>query len=163
MNKNSTSSCQSKGCLQIFLMLAVLGYFVEKCEESACEICGSYTFKNIEFDSGLTYVLTVDEPELLKEGITRARVLVGIHASNFADVLMYKGQIIFPLKDTETEGMIRVEYRYNNLLDDWQQITFANDSNILFCELTDEGLILRNGNSGELFLSMLDNDLFVKD
>lgn len=177
-----------KGCLQIFLFLALIGYIVEQCESSSCEICGDYSYnhfetssafsdsdladmigedkiddykKRLESEPSMVYSLQIDRPEELDDGGIRAEVYLGI-GSKIGDVY-YKGKIVTIEDDDTADGMLRIEYRYNSSIEEFEQITFSNDQNILFYDKQDGNLVLRNGNSSEYGLSNIEGYVFEKE
>jgi len=178
-----------KGCLQIFIVLAILGYFVEQCENSSCDVCGDYSFEYFENGSAFSdddiadmvgedkvdeyknklssepsmiYAVTIDRSEKLDDGGVRAEIMIGIGSPFYGDVT-YKGKVVTTTGEETADGIIRIEYRYNFSLKEFEQITFGNDQNILFYDLESKGIRIRNGNSSEYGLSTLDGDLFLRE
>ncbi len=178
-----------KGCLHIFIGLAIIGYIMEQCEKSSCVVCGKYAYEKFdkysvysdkeiadmigadkvkEFKNQLNseptiiYVMNIDRPENLDDGEVRAEIYISMATPYYGDVT-YKGKVITTTGDETADGIIRIEYRYNNSSAKFEQITFDNVQNILFYDLDDSGIRIRNGNSSEFGLSTLESDLFLKD
>lgn len=188
MEEKKESQGYMNGCLRIFFLLFIIGLLVQYCDNASCDICGDYTYK--EFDNtsafsdeeiadivgadkvqefknklssepSLIYVIKINTPEKLDDGEIRAEIMISA-ASHIGDVI-YKGKLI-TIKDEETaDGMIRIEHRYSERFSKFEQITHSNTQNILFFDLEEDGIRIRNGNSSEFGLSTLNNALFVKD
>lgn len=177
-----------KGCLQIFIGLAIIGFIMEQCEKQSCAVCGEYTFEyfdnnpvysdediaemvgadkvkefknKLNSEPSIIYVMNIDRPEILDDSEIRAEIYISMTTPFYGDVT-YKGKLVTTTGDKTADGIIRIEYKYNNSSVRFEQITFGNDQNILFYDLDSKGIRIRNGNSSEYGLSTLEGELFLK-
>lgn len=189
MSEEQNSKSNWGGCFSIFILLAIIGYIGQKCETDSCAVCGDYTYKyyveesafsdsdisdmvgadrvdeykqKLKSEAGMIYAMTIDSPEELDEGGIRGEIVIGIQTRNMGDVI-YKGKLITTPGEEEGDGIVRIEYRYNDFLSKYEQITFNKAHNLLSFKIEENGLRFRNENSTEFGLSTLDGDLFVKD
>jgi len=129
-----------------------------------CDVCGSYSYEEfagnafsdsdvaeivganrvneykqrLKSEAAAIHVLDFTDPKTLEDGTVRGTAMFGIQSKFPNGLTTYKGTFIKTKNDENYDGMIRIEFQRNEILNDWEQIAFRNDQNVILYKIKDK-------------------------
>lgn len=155
-----------------------------------CDVCGSYSYEDfaenafsdsdvadmvganrvdeykqrLKSEPAAIHVLDFTDPKTLDDGTIRGTAMIGIQSKLVNGITTYKGTFIKTKDEEDYDGIIRIEYKRNDVTNEWEQITFNNYQNAIFYTIKDKNLLLKSATNNDTYgICCYKDAVFKKD